>query len=81
MKRFLLRPIFDAPTSFFPIYRTYSAPSWRIRVNNVPREPLYSETQLSSDPHEIFEQFYKENEIKSEAEKDFFRKHYPEKVE
>jgi len=29
----------------------------------------------------VFENFFNENGIKNENEKDFFKKHYPEKVE
>lgn len=32
------------------------------------------------DPQEIFDSFFNENEI-TETEKDFFKKHYPEKVQ
>ena len=33
------------------------------------------------DPNSVFENFFNQNGIKSEVEKDFFRKHYPEKVQ
>ena len=43
--------------------------------------PTQYEVEDKSDPHYLFDQFFKENEIRSEEEKEFFKKHYPETVE
>jgi hypothetical protein len=81
MKRLFFRPIFDFPEPFFPLQRRLTAPAWKIRVKNLPYASNISETQSQDDPQEIFDRFFKENELKNQAEKDFFKKNYPEKVE
>lgn len=80
MKRYFLRPFFDLNDAFFPFQRAFR-PAYRIRLmqNEMPR-PQYIEPE-KNDPHALFEQFFRENEIKSETEKEFFKKHYPETVE
>lgn len=82
MRKFYLRPLFNLHDPFFPFQRRVQVPTWKIKINNTPSHNQYFETQpKANDPHEVFQQFFKENQIKHEEEKEFFRKHFPEKVQ
>jgi hypothetical protein len=61
MRRFFFRPLFDFADPFFPLQRSFIAPTWRLRVRTQPTESLYDETQQSKDPHSTFDRFFKEN--------------------
>ena len=77
MRRVFLRPFFNVQDTFFPFQRAFQ-PAYRIKVNPYAvQEPVQYEVEGKSDPHSLFEQFFKENEIKSAEEKEFFKKYYP----
>lgn len=80
MNRYFLRPFFDLHDAFFP-FRRMLRPTYRVFYTQTPAQKIQYEQPPKNDPHALFEQFFKENEIKSEAEKEFFQKHYPETVE
>lgn len=80
MNRYFLRPFFDLHDAFFP-FRRMLRPSYRVWYTQVPLQTANTQQPQKNDPHALFEQFFKENEIKSDFEKEFFQKHYPEAVE
>jgi hypothetical protein len=61
---------------FFP---TWNLPL-RVRVRRPAYQDLPQEQARSDDPHEIFHEFFRENGMK-DKEREFFEKHYPEKIE
>jgi hypothetical protein len=81
MRRFYFRPLLDFADPFFPLQRRIVTPTWKIKVRSLPNESPYYESQQRNDPHSTFDKFFKENEPKNESEKEFLKKHFPEKVE
>lgn len=67
MKRYFLRPLFDFHDPFFHPRHRWITPTWRFKIKTLPEEPEYSEIQDKKDPHEVFEQFFKENQPQFEA--------------
>jgi hypothetical protein len=80
MRRFFPRPLFDIHDAFFPFQRAIR-PAYRFRFTPVTYERAQPELEEKGDPHSLFNQFFKEHEIKTEEEKEFFKKHFPETVE
>lgn len=60
MRRIFLRPFFDFHEPFFPIRRVLT-PTYRLRVIENPQTTRVPEVPQKSDPHAIFNQFFKEN--------------------
>jgi DnaJ-domain-containing protein 1 len=78
-KRFL-RHFFDFNDPFFfpsSFYRPMRIQFKHLRP--IEREAIEQRNQPRSG-HDVFENFFNENQI-TEEEKDFFKKHYPEKVQ
>ena len=73
MNRYFLRPFFDIQDAFFP-FRRMLRPAYRVRFVQTPVQRVEYQGAEKNDPHALFEQFFKENELKSETEKQFFQK-------
>lgn len=83
--RFFLRPFFNDLDALFPLRRALR-PTYRVRFAPYTlQQPQYEskeiEAEEKSNPHALFEQFFKENEPKTQEEKDFLKKNYPEAAE
>ena len=79
MRRIFFRPFFDFPEAFFPMRRVFT-PTYRLRVIEKPETSRVADIPEKGDPHAIFNQFFKEHELKDETEREFFKKHFPKTV-
>ena len=69
MRRLFIRPFFDFHEPFLPFQRVIR-PTYRLRINpSIVERPSQYDVEDKSDPHYLFDQFFKENEIKSQEEK------------
>lgn len=80
MSRRFIRHFFDFNDPFFFPSGFLRPPRIHFRqIRPIERDVLLPRNQ-PRDPQEIFDNFFKENEI-TESEKDFFKKNFPEKVQ
>ena len=80
MSRRFLRHFFDFNDPFFFPSGFLRPPRIQFRALRPIEREMIAPRNQPRDPNEIFESFFNENGI-SENEKDFFKKHFPEKVQ
>ena len=73
MRRHFFRPFFSFADPFFT-----SAFHRPMRIRYYRRPQLEAQENVNT-PHDIFNQFFDEHGTKTEEEKKFFQKHYPER--
>ena len=83
MRRRFFKPLIDfGDDFFFPSSYSFNRP---LNVQLKPHryhldQQLNEATKHKVDPQQVFNNIFNQNSIKENEEKQFFKKHYPEKI-